>query len=123
MNMFMSAAAVFIARQLPLLLAAAGIGGGLGGLGVQVFSEILRASRLEPGPPTSLLCPVASDLGEALHPPLDFPLALDLPHRGCHWTLRGARVGLALLASARLGTCGAESSPGCLKGNLSLSTS
>ena len=39
----------FMAPQLPLLLAAAGTGGGLAGLGVQVLWELLRASRLESG--------------------------------------------------------------------------
>ena len=65
-----------MSQRLPLLLAAAGTGGGLGGLGVQVLSEFLRFGRLEPGPsvPSFFICPTP-DLDSSA--PLELPYSLD----------------------------------------------
>ena len=59
-----------MSQRLPLLLAAAGTGGGLGGLGVQVLSELLRFGRVDPGPPVPM---------ESSSPALDLPYSLDFP--------------------------------------------
>ena len=73
-------------QRLPLLLAAAGTGGGLGGLGVQVLSELLRVGRFEGSHPVpNLSCP-APDLG-------DSPPSLDLPYSLDFWSLS---VGICL---------------------------
>ena len=60
-------------QRLPLLLAAAGTGGGLGGLGFQVLSELLKFGRIEGSHPVpSFACP-APDLATLL-PPWNYPI-------------------------------------------------
>ena len=67
----------FMSQRLPLLIAAAGTGGGLGGLGFQVLSEVLRFGRIEGSHPVpSFTCP-GPDLGDSSPPSLDLPLSLD----------------------------------------------
>ena len=68
-----------MAQRLPLLLAAAGTGGSLGGLGFQVLSELLRVPRIEPAPTVadSFRCPLPSDLGDSSGFP-ELPAGLDL---------------------------------------------
>ena len=76
--------------RLPLLLAAAGTGGGIGGLGFQVLSELLRF-RVEPVPSSpAYLCP-SPDLGSPSSPALELPFPVD-------WTsvLIGVCCGLCL---------------------------
>ena len=70
----------FMARRLPLLLAAAGTGGSLGGLGFQVLSELLRVSRVEPvvPSPSTFHCPFPPDL-EVPSSLFELPSSLDLP--------------------------------------------